>query len=225
VDHYFPVRLNESIGRLAFGRSGNNLWLVIDKIFTDGHPKKFRIAITVEAARKRTGGSTEKSKSRKNAGGRTSFQTEGPIATGGTIHEDEGKTGTPHGNTITESNVHVDGVKVTVICPIEGLTSFSLWYSGIRAKRHREFTAIHPLAISADFKNVFVIPEFPTSHDTMDLLRRPMNFCVRSIGTIAWTDIQKRRVGMVEKPSDLIWGHSREKDRRFGSGDRSQMRR
>jgi hypothetical protein len=41
--------------RLAFGRSGNNLRLVMDKIFTDGHPEKFRIAITVEAARKRTG--------------------------------------------------------------------------------------------------------------------------------------------------------------------------
>jgi hypothetical protein len=59
VNHYFPVRLNKSIGRLVFGRSSNNLQFIIDKIFTDGHPKKFMVTITVEAARKRTGGSTE----------------------------------------------------------------------------------------------------------------------------------------------------------------------
>jgi hypothetical protein len=114
----------------------------------------------------------------------------------------------------------VDGVEVTVICSIKGFTSFCLWDSGIRAKRHREFTTIHPLTIPADFENVFVIPEFPISHDTMDLLRCPMNFCIRGVGSIARTDIRKRRVGMVEKPSDLLRGHSREKDRRFGSGDR-----
>ena len=132
---------------------------------------------------------------------------------------------TPHGNTITESNVHVDGVEVPVICPIKGLTSFCLRDSGIRAKRHGEFTAVNPLTIPADFKNVFVIPEFLTSHDMMYLLREPMNFCIRGVGSIARTDIRKRHVRMVEKPSDPLRGHSREKDWRLGSSSRSQMRR
>jgi len=59
VNHYFLVRLNKSIGRLVFGWSDNNLQLIIDKIFTDSHPKKYMITITVEAARKRTSGSPE----------------------------------------------------------------------------------------------------------------------------------------------------------------------
>ena len=114
---------------------------------------------------------------------------------------------TPHGNIITESNVHVDSVEITVNCSIKGLNSFCLLWD------------------SADFENVFVIPEYSTSHDTMDLLRHPMNFCIRGVGSIAWTDIRKHRVGMVEKPSNLLQGHSREKDRRFGRDDWGQMRR
>jgi len=50
----------------------------------------------------------------------------------------------------------------------------------------------------------------------MDFLRRPVNHCIRGVGRIARMDIRKRRVGMVEKPSNLLRGNSREKDRRSG---------
>jgi hypothetical protein len=51
----------------------------------------------------------------------------------------------------------------------------------------------------------------------MDFLRRPMNLCIRGVGSIAgypeatcWDDGEAKR---------LLQEHSREKDRRFGSGD------
>ena len=193
---------------MVFGRGGNKLRLVIDKIVADGLAKKLRITITKEATDERTRSRGEKTKSQKDACGRECLQSEGPIITAHTINQDEGITIAPHRNAVAKGNVHMDHIKVRVVSPFEGLSSFCFWYSGIRTKRHGEFTAVNPLTITTDIDDVFVIPELSTTHDAMNLLRRPMNLRVGGIICVTWANIRKRCVRMAEKPSDLNPGHS-----------------
>jgi len=51
-------------------------------------------------------------------------------------------------------------------------------------------------------ENMFIVAEFLTAHNAMDIFRRPMGFSVRGIGSVAWTDIQERGVGMIKEASD-----------------------
>ena len=53
VNHRLPMGFDQPIGRLAFGRGGNHLRSVTDKILADGSTKKFAITIAVEATGKR----------------------------------------------------------------------------------------------------------------------------------------------------------------------------
>jgi hypothetical protein len=39
MNHHFPMRFNETIRRLAFSRSRDNLGAVVDEILRDGSPK------------------------------------------------------------------------------------------------------------------------------------------------------------------------------------------
>jgi hypothetical protein len=45
---------------------------------------------------------------------------------------------------------------------------------------------------------MFVVPEFATAHNAMDLLQRPVGFSVGGVGSVAWMDIRKRGVGMMK---------------------------
>ena len=97
----------------------------------------------------------------------------------------------------------MNSVKITVVYAFKRPASFGLGDRGKRAKGHREFTTINPLAVPTDIKNVLVVSELATSHNAMNLLRRPMNFCVGGIGSVTRPDRRKRRVRMVKKPKDF----------------------
>jgi hypothetical protein len=60
---------------------------------------------------------------------------------------------------------------------------------------------------------MFIIPELPTAHDLMELLHRPMGFCVGGIDSITWSNRGKGCARMVKKAGNLLRGHSGEKAR------------
>jgi hypothetical protein len=58
---------------------------------------------------------------------------------------------------------------------------------------------------------MFKIPELLTAHDSMELLRRPMDLCVGGISSIAQSNQGKGCNRMVKKAGNLLGGHSGEK--------------
>jgi hypothetical protein len=62
---------------------------------------------------------------------------------------------------------------------------------------------------------MFIISEFPTAHDSMELLCRPMGLCVRGIGGITQLNQGEGCARLVTKVGNLLGGHSGEKARRW----------
>ena len=57
VDHNLPMGFNKPIRRLAFSWGGDNLRVVVDKVFRDRRAEQFSIAIAVKAASEASSGS------------------------------------------------------------------------------------------------------------------------------------------------------------------------
>jgi hypothetical protein len=153
---------------LTFGRRGNNFQRVVNEIVADGTTEEFRITVAVEATSQGASHRSEKTKGRQDTLGRQSFQTEGPIISGRTIDQDESIAVTPHRDTVTERNVHVDGIKKTVGSPIKRRTPFCLWNSSERSKRHGKLAAVDPFTAMANVQNMLVIAKFSTTHDAVN---------------------------------------------------------
>jgi hypothetical protein len=62
---------------------------------------------------------------------------------------------------------------------------------------------------------MFIIPELPTAHDSMELLRGPMGLCVGGIGSVTQSNGGKGCARMVKKVDNLLGGHSGEKARHW----------
>jgi hypothetical protein len=75
---------------------------------------------------------------------------------------------TPQRDTVTECNIHVDGIKKTVGGPIKRHTPFRFWNSSERSKRHGKLAAINPFTATANVQNVFVIAKFSTTYDAVN---------------------------------------------------------
>jgi hypothetical protein len=147
MDHYFPIRLGESVGQLALCRSSNNFGLAINKILADGQTEELEIIVQIEAAHQRPSCSSEKANRRVDVLGREGLQAESPIITGSRVNKDERIAITANRDTVFERDVHVHDVKVIVFCTIKETTSFGLWNCCIRAKGERKLAAINPLSI------------------------------------------------------------------------------
>ena len=204
MHHDLPMGFNQTIRRLTLGWRGNHLRRVVDKIVADGPTKEFRITVAVEATSQGSSRRTEQTKSREDALGRKSFQTEGPIIPGCAIDQNESTAITPHRDAVTESNIHVDGIKKTVGGPIKRSILLCLWNSSKRAQRHRKFAAINPFTVTANIQNMFIVKELPTTHDAVNLFRRPMGLSVEGIGRVARANIRERSVGVVKEATDLL---------------------
>ena len=204
MHHDLPMGFNQTIRRLTLGWRGNHLQRVVDKIVADGPTKEFRITVAVEATSQGSSRRMEQKKSRKNALGRKSFQTEGPIIPGCAIDQNESTSITPHRDAVTESNIHVDGIKKTVGGLIKRSILLCLWNSSKRAQRQMKFAAINPFTVTANIQNVFIVKELPTTHDAVNLFRRPMGLSVGGIGRVARANIRERSVGVVKEATDLL---------------------
>ena len=190
---------------MMLGWCGDHLRRVVNEIVADGPTNKLRITVAVEATSQGSSRRTKQTKSREDALGRKSFQTEGPIIPGRAIDQNESIAITPHRDAVTESNIHVDGIKKTVGGPIKRPIPLRLWNSSKRAQRHRKFAAINPFTATANIQNVFVVAELPTTHDAVNLFRRPMGLSVGGIGRVARANIREKSVGVVKEATDLLW--------------------
>jgi hypothetical protein len=61
-------------------------------------------------------------------------------------------------------------IKVFIFLALKGTPAVGLMYHGIRAQGWRKLPTIHPFAVTANLKDVFVIPKLPTAHGPMELL-------------------------------------------------------
>jgi len=60
MDHDLPMGFNKTVGGLATRRSSDDIGFVINQVLLNCHPKKFRIAVTMETASIRTSVRPEK---------------------------------------------------------------------------------------------------------------------------------------------------------------------
>ncbi len=204
IHHDLPMGFNQTIRRLTLGWRGDHLRRVVNKIVADGPTKELRITVAIEATSQGSSRCTEQTKSRKDALGRKSFQTKGPIIPGHGIDQNESIAITPPRDTVTESNIHVDGIKKTVGGPIKRPIPLCLWNSSKQAQRHRKFAAINPFTATANIQNVFIVAGLPTTHDVVNLFRRPMGLSVGGIGCVARVNIRERSVRVVKEATDLL---------------------
>jgi hypothetical protein len=66
VNHIFPMRLYQTVRRLATRRRRNNVRVVIDEMFPNRGAKKFGVTVTLETPSIRTKIRPEESKSGEN---------------------------------------------------------------------------------------------------------------------------------------------------------------
>jgi hypothetical protein len=85
------------------------------------------------------------------------------------VNQDESISETANGEAITKSNIHMHRIKVFIFLVLKGTPAVGLTYRGIRAQRRRKLPTIHPLAVTTNLKDVFVIPKLPTAHSLMEL--------------------------------------------------------
>ncbi len=100
------------------------------------------------------------------------------------VDKDESIAISANRDTVAKCNVHVNSVQVTVFSVIEQTAAFGFWICGIRTKGGEKLATVNPFAVMMDLKEMFVIPECPTAHDSMELLRGLMGLCDGGIGGI-----------------------------------------
>jgi hypothetical protein len=128
----------------------------------------------------------------------TEFSNESPTIAGSAINQNKSKPIAPHRDAITKNDIHVDDIEKSVGNTIKRCAPFCLQNSSVWAKRHRKLAIINPFIITTNIENMIAVSELPTVHNAMDFLQRPMGFSVGGVGSVAWTDIRKRGVGMMK---------------------------
>ncbi len=171
MDHYFPMGLNEPVGRLAFCRSGNNVGAVVDKVLADGGTKKFAIAVAIETTGKRSGRCAKLTNGRMNIRRRETLKTKGPVIASSAIDQDQRVLESADPNTVTKGDVHVDGVKIFILCFVEQSTPIGLRNCGIYAEREWKLPTIDPFAVATNLKDVFIVPKLTAPHDAVEFLQ------------------------------------------------------
>ncbi len=126
VNHYFPMRLDETVGGLTFSRSRDNLRWVAHNEFINRSTEQLQVAVRVECTCKGTSRSLEKPKGRDNARRHKIFEAEGPVVASCTVNYDQGIAETTDRDSISKSNIHMHGIKEAVPSPINGTTSVGL---------------------------------------------------------------------------------------------------
>ena len=121
MDHDFPVRFHKAIGRLTASGGGNDVGIIIEKMFPNLCPEEFRIAITPETPSIGTSISPKQTESSQNGRAGEIFEPKDPIVTCGAVNENEGVSEPTCGNTVAERNVNMNNVEVeglfTINCP------------------------------------------------------------------------------------------------------------
>jgi hypothetical protein len=143
-----------------------------------------------------------------------SLKAKSLVVSRGAVNEDESISISTNRDTVVKHDVHVDSIQAMVFSAIEQAAAFGFWNGGIRTKGGEKLATVHPFSVTTDnLKEMFIISEFPTVHDSMKLLRRPMGLCVRGIGGITRLNQGERCARMVTKVGNLLGGHSGEKAR------------
>jgi hypothetical protein len=107
-----------------------------------------------------------------------SLEAKSLVVSRGAVDKDESIAISANRDTVAKCDVHVDSVKVMVFSVIEQTALVGFWNCGIRTKGGGKLAAVNPFTIMTDLKEMFEIPEHPTAHDLMELLRGPMGLCV-----------------------------------------------
>jgi hypothetical protein len=84
-------------------------------------------------------------------------------------------------------------IKLFIFLAFKGTPAIGFTYRGIRAQGRRKLPTIHPFAITANLKDVFVIPKLPTAHGPIELLRCPVGLFIQRVSSIARTN--RRKIG------------------------------
>jgi hypothetical protein len=100
---------------------------------------------------------------------------------------------TADGEAITKSNIHVHRIKVFIFLALKGTPTVGLMYRGIRVQGQRKLPTIHPFAVTANLKDVFVIPKLPTAHSPMELFQCPVGLLIWSVSSTA--RMNRRKIG------------------------------
>jgi hypothetical protein len=112
-----------------------------------------------------------------------------------------------------------------VFCTIEGATPFGLQNCCIRTKGEGKLAAINPLSIFTDLQKMFVVPKLATAHDVMELLCRPMGFCVGCVSGVAGPNQGEESARMMKKVGNLLGGYGGEKTSDGFAGSVRRVRR
>jgi hypothetical protein len=144
-----------------------------------------------------------------------SLKAKSLVVSRGAVNEDESISISTNRDTVVKHDVHVDSIQAMVFSAIEQAAAFGFWNGGIRTKGGGKLATVHPFSVTTDLKEMFIISEFPTAHDSMELLCRPMGLCVRGIGGITQLNQGEGCARLVTKVGNLLGGHSGEKARRW----------
>jgi hypothetical protein len=94
------------------------------------------------------------------------------------VNQDESISETADGEAITKSNIHMHRIKVFIFLVLKGTPTVGLTYCGKRVQGWRKLPTIHPFAVTANLKDVFVIPKLSTAHGLMELLQCPVGLFI-----------------------------------------------
>jgi hypothetical protein len=98
------------------------------------------------------------------------FQSKCPVIPGSLINQDESIVEAGNQEAVPKSNIHVHGIKVFVLRPINRTTTVCFPYSCVRTQGRGEFTTIQPFTVTAGLNVVFVISKLVPTHDAMKFL-------------------------------------------------------
>jgi len=167
VNHNFPVRLHEAIGRLMASGRSNDVGSIVNKVVPNRRPKKFSVAIAPKTPSIRSHVSPKETKSTENRRTRQILETKHPVIMSGTLDEDERVSEATCGYTIPKGNVNMNNVKVERLFTIDGRSPRSFWNRREGTERDWELAAINPLTIKTGLKDMLVIAETTAAEGTM----------------------------------------------------------
>ncbi len=207
VNHCLSVRLDQPIQWLAFCWSCNNFWICFNKVLADSCAKEFEVAFQVKAFG-RPGWGTEKSKSWEDTVQGKSFKSKYPAILGHAIDKDESIMEITHWKKIVKCNVHVNGIQVFIPGAIKCATPFSFRNSCKGTKQWEKFATVGLFVFTTDQENVFIVPEFSTTHNPVQFLCQPMCFPIWLVGCATRINHQKCGIRMMNKACHLFQCHN-----------------
>ncbi len=136
------------------------------------------VTVAVEKYCKGTRCSSKQLNGREDGVQQEILQTKCPVISYSMVNQYESISETADREAITKSNIHMRRIKVFIFLVLKETPAVGLTYHGIRAQGWRKLPTIHPFAVMANLKDVFVIPKLPTAHSPMELFQCPVGLFI-----------------------------------------------